>query len=191
MIRGTARTSFLGVKMINPAENGVDLGVKQDLDEAFRQHFGEICRRTYYLTGNRAVAEELAQEAFLKLWEKPPKQPDNISGWLHRVATNLSFNHLRKEKIRQSHTLDIAECERAIVHIDDQVGRNLQATAVRKILDSLTPRERMLLLLKNEGMSYREIGEALEIEEASVGSLLLRARRRFKELYQENYGGEV
>ncbi len=86
--------------------------------------------------------------------------------------------------------MDLTAAEQ-VVHIDDQIGRNLQAASVRQILEQLTPRERMLLLLKSEGMSYREIGLTLEIEEASVGSLLLRARRRFKELYLQSYGGEV
>ncbi len=66
--------------MINQVPQQEGAMVRPDLDQLFRLHFAEICRRTYYLTGNRAVAEELAQEAFIRLWERPPSQAGNLSG---------------------------------------------------------------------------------------------------------------
>jgi RNA polymerase sigma factor (sigma-70 family) len=177
--------------MINQVERRSQLTPMQDLDLAFKEHFAEICRRTYYLTGDRGAAEELAQETFVRLWEKPPGDAGNLAGWLHRVATNLAFNHLRRERPRQAKLAPLIEGEGTVVHIDDQVGRSGLTATVQEILSCLSPRERMLLLLKNEGMSYREIGAALSIEEGSVGSLLLRARRRFRKLYLDKTGGEV
>jgi RNA polymerase sigma-70 factor (ECF subfamily) len=56
---------------------------------------------------------------------------------------------------------------------------------VRRALDRLPEREQRLLLLQAEGYSYREIAEALELNEASVGVLLARARRAFRKTYEE------
>ncbi|MCL6638482.1 MAG: hypothetical protein K6T80_02210 [Firmicutes bacterium] len=58
--------------------------------EFFDRYYLAVCRRLTGLLGSRAAAEDVAQEAFLKLFQAPPADPANVGGWLNRVAINLA-----------------------------------------------------------------------------------------------------
>jgi len=158
----------------------------------FQQHWLRICKSLFRLTGDWHEAEDLAIEAFLRLYEHPPLEAHNLEGWLYRVATNLGLNALRARKRRwwyetqavrepgqtmgaHSYSIDPAQAV-------EQAQENQR---VRVVLSHMKPRSAMLLLLRQSGFSYREIAAALEIEPGSVGTLLARAEKEFGKKYKQ------
>ncbi len=103
------------------------------------------------------------------------------------VALNL-FRNARNTERRRRRLLSLVRGER--VHSDPSpaADRDLAVEEsrrrVRAAIDRLPERERQLLLLRAEGYSYRDLALALDLHEASVGTLLARARRAFRAVYQ-------
>ncbi|MFI5267353.1 MAG: sigma-70 family RNA polymerase sigma factor [Chloroflexota bacterium] len=178
----------------------VDLLMKPDsrfataaFEGFFRQHFAKVYGLLYRVTGNAQDAEDLSQELFLQLSKREPPVWDTpvAAGWLWKAATHLALNTLRGKRRR------VAREDRAVrqdlpVRLvaereQDPAGsllRKEQQQAVRQALNRLKPRESLLLLTRHSGLSYAEVAAALNLNPASVGTLLSRAERRFKDVYQ-------
>jgi RNA polymerase sigma-70 factor (ECF subfamily) len=128
------------------------------------------------LTGNRAVAEDLLQETYLRFLgaSRLPEADDHQKHYLFRIATNLARDHFRAERRRARVPLDRQELEAFTpdtVHAADRVHR---------LLGRLSSRDRELLLLAYvEGLTHQQIGQVTGLMRASVKPLLFRARRRF------------
>lgn len=133
--------------------------------------------------GDRVAAEDVAQEAFIKLLSNPPREERNLAGWLHLVATRLAYNHLRGERRRRERE------HRTALHgdgaIDDPtaVGEVI-AGAVHDALRRLPERDRLALIMRFHGYRYAEIATALGVEPASMGTILARAQARFRREYE-------
>lgn len=161
-----------------------------EFEELFHAHFGRIYRYLDRLTGEPELAADLAQETFIRLYRRGAL-PDAPGAWLISVAMNLLRNAKSTER-RRRRLLTPARGEH--IHSDPPPSpdeANEQAGAeergrVRRALDRMPERERGMLLLRAEGFSYRDIATALEVNEASVGVLLARAKRAFRELYEDN-----
>lgn len=105
------------------------------------------------------------------------------------MAVNLAYKHLQKEQNRRRRELKIAaedEHNRAGV---DPVTRRQEVRDVRAVLETLSRRDRTCLLLRFSGYSYAEIAEIIGVEPSSVGTLLARARSRFRDEYNRREGG--
>jgi RNA polymerase sigma-70 factor (ECF subfamily) len=155
--------------------------------ELFETHFHRLYRYIDRVSGDPELAADLAQEAFIKLYRRG-SLPDAPEAWLISVALNL-FRNARSTRSRRRRLLTIARGEAA--HSDPPPSPESAAAAaetrqrVRSTIDRLSERERRLLLLKAEGYSYRDIAAALELNEASVGTLLARAIRAFRLIYED------
>ncbi len=151
--------------------------------ELFDAHFQRLYRYLDRLSGDPELAADLAQEAFIRLYRRG-SLPDAPPAWLVSVAMNL-FRNVRSSQSRRLRLLTPARGEG--LHSDPPPSPEQAAIAadsrrrVRSALDRLPERERRILLLRAEGYSYREIAVALELHEASVGTLLARAVRAFRE----------
>lgn len=145
-------------------------------------------RRLYYLLGERAAAEDLTQEVFLKLYRQPARERDNLGGWLLRVAANLAYNHLRGEGRRRRREESQYREEAGVIPLEEAVIRGQEARLVHQCLARLPPRDRICLLLKDAGHSYAEIAAVIQVDRNSVGTILARARRHFASLYSELEG---
>lgn len=154
--------------------------------EVFGKHFHRLYRYLDRLSGEPELAADLAQEAFVKLYRRG-SLPDAPEAWLISVAMNL-FRNEKSTRSRRRRLLTVTRGEGA--HSDPPLSPEGAAVAedtrrrVRSAIDRLPERERRILLLRAEGYSYRDLAAALELNEASVGTLLLRARRAFRETYQ-------
>ncbi len=157
--------------------------------ELFDADFPRLYRYLDRLSGEPDLATDLAQEAFLRLYRRG-KMPDAPEAWLITVATNL-FRNARSKRARQRRLLTSArgvgvqsdpppEPERA-------ADRAESRRRVRAAIEQLTERDRHMLLLRAEGYSYRDIAAALELRETSVGTLLARAKRAFREAYGDGF----
>jgi RNA polymerase sigma factor (sigma-70 family) len=153
----------------------------------FEANFARLFRYLDRLSGEPELAADLAQEAFVRLYQRGAL-PDAPEAWLITVAMNL-FRNDRGSRRRRNRLLVEAvpgdEPATAASLPDERVVAEETKSQVRAALDRMSERERRLLLLSVEGFSYREIARGLGLHEPSVGTLLARARRRFRSLYEE------
>jgi len=158
--------------------------------ELFDAHFKRIYRYLNRLSGDPDLAADVAQEAFIKLYQRG-SLPDTPEAWLISVAMNLLRNATSTNS-RRLRLLTPARGENVLSDPPPAPDRALETDdsrrRVRLALDRLPERERRMLLLRAEGYSYRNIAEALGLNEASIGVLLARARRAFRQLYEESFG---
>ena len=182
-----------------------DITAQDNFDDLFVACYEGIYRLIYRIVGTREEAEDLAQEAFLRLhrasylWREGPTEPErehNARAWLYRVAVNLAYNVLRGRKRLEQRELavddDIADASETSDPFDVALRDDLRSS-VRRILAGLPERQAQLLMLRYAGLSYRELAEVLRIAPGSVGTLLARAEAAFERAYRaagEVYGHE-
>ena len=154
-----------------------------DFDRIYREQRRAIERHLVYLTGDRALAEDLAQETFGRLYEgglaRDGATLRNPRAWLMTVASNLAYNHFRGEQRR-------AAREEATKATTTAAGpSDLDAVLdVRAALATLDARDRIVLMLRHTGFSYAEIAEAVGLAPSSIGTILARAQGRFRSAYE-------
>jgi RNA polymerase sigma-70 factor (ECF subfamily) len=153
----------------------------------FEAHFHRLFRFLDRVSGEPDLAQDVAQEAFIRLFRRG-SLPDAPEAWLVSVALNLFRNakSTRRRRLRLlTHDRSEAVLGDPAPAPDEAVLHQESRRRVRSALDRLPDRERHLLLLQAEGYGYRDLAAALELNEASVGTLLVRARRAFRQLYEE------
>lgn len=157
-----------------------------DVERLFRTYNVPLVRYLTRRLGDRDWAEEVAQETFLRALRQD--RIDNERAWLFAVATNLVRDEARKDARRRRHLALLAERERAEGPAEQEptsLERAQEAAMARRAVDALVERDRLALLMREEGLSYEEIAVALELSPGSVGTTLSRARRRLVEVYEE------
>jgi RNA polymerase sigma-70 factor, ECF subfamily len=157
-----------------------------DVERLFRTYNVQLVRYLTRRRGDRDWAEEVAQETFLRALRQD--RIDNERAWLFAVATNLVRDEARKDARRRRHLALLAERERAEGPAEQEpttLERAQEAAMARRAVDALAERDRLALLMREEGLSYEEIAVALELSPGSVGTTLSRARRRLVEVYEE------
>ena len=155
-----------------------------DVERLFRTYNAALVRYLTRRLGDRDWAEEVAQETFVRAL----RQDDvvNERAWLFAVATNLVRDEARKDARRRRHLALLAEeaRESELNSEPNTLERAQEAAFARKAVDALAERDRLALLMREEGLDYQEIAEALELSPGSVGTTLSRARRRLVETYE-------
>jgi RNA polymerase sigma factor (sigma-70 family) len=156
---------------------------EQNFRTTYEKYYDTIFKRISYLTGDMHVAEDLTQEVFMKLYNSPPDH-NNIAAWLNKVSTNISYNYIRDRKIHEGKNEVIYEKEMDnVVSIEEAAINNCEVDLTKKVLNMLSPRDRMCLLLKFSGYKYSEIAEVIGVDKNSVGTLISRAQAKFKDNY--------
>jgi RNA polymerase sigma-70 factor (ECF subfamily) len=149
----------------------------------------------YRMTRNQAVAEELAQEVFLRVFRSREtyRAEARFSTWLYRIATNLGVNHARDtrhERTASTVYLDEADAESGTTPdvadqtpgVESSMLRNERMAAIRDHVMALPDRQRMAVLMhKYEGMDYKQIGDVLKLSESATKSLLFRAYQTLRD----------
>lgn len=156
---------------------------EQNFKATYEKYYDPIFKRISYLTGDIHAAEDLTQEVFIKLYNSPPDH-ENIPAWLNKVSTNISYNYIRDKKIHEGKNEVIYEKEMGnVVSIEEIAINNYEVDLTRKVLNMLSPRDRICLLLKFSGYKYSEIAEVIEVDKNSVGTIISRAQGKFKDNY--------
>ncbi len=161
----------------------------ENVDRLFRLYHQPLVRYLTRRLGDRDWAEEIAQETFLRALRQEALSSER--SWLFAVATNLVRDDARKAT-RQRARLQLLAAEQldrvqepAVLSME----RDEERAFARKAVDALAERDRLALLMREEGLDYDEIAEALQIARSSVGTTLSRARRRLAEHYEALQGG--
>ena len=162
----------------------------QDVERLFHLYHDPLVRYLTRRLGDRDWAEEVAQETFLRALRQ--ERLTNERAWLFAVATNLVRDEARKDARRRRHLALLAEQARdeAVEPEPTSLERAQEAAFARRAVDALVERDRLALLMREEGLDYNEIAEALGLSPSSVGTTLARARRRLVEAYEALQAGE-
>jgi RNA polymerase sigma-70 factor (ECF subfamily) len=158
-----------------------------DFDAVFRAHYPRLARIVARIIGDPARAEELAVEALWKLWRSPEAHGEGAGGWLYRTAVRMGLNELRGSMRRARHE-SLADLTASFPDPEQARAAAEERRQVREVLAVLDPRQAALLVLRTSGLSYEEIASALELNPASVGTLLSRAQQAFRKDYVKRYG---
>ncbi|MEJ2690992.1 MAG: sigma-70 family RNA polymerase sigma factor [Deltaproteobacteria bacterium] len=186
------------------AERKLLARIKEGDDSAFEilvaEHSSRMLSLAWRLAGNREEAEDIAQEAFLRLHRSIVdfRGESSIATWLHRTVTRLAIDYLRRQKIRQrifffrrnSQEVDPLDFVPSSTPSPDEryfageIGRHLEIAMQR-----LSAQQRVVFSLRHfEEMPLREIADLLELEEGTVKSHLHRAvsilRKKLKDLQE-------
>ena len=152
-------------------------------DEAFELHHRIVYRVAYARLGDAALAEDVTQEVFLKLYRNLGKVPrdEGLRAWLLRVTINEARDLSRRR--RRASAREEAFAQRASERYAFDCEKRLEVDEVRRALERVREPARSCLLLQQQGLSYREIAQILSLNERSIGSLIARGRREFLRLY--------
>lgn len=162
-----------------------------DMQEHFCRYYPSVCRQITFILGDSGLAEDIAQEAFLKLYQSPPDNRSAVGGWLFRVAKNLAFNLIRSEKSRSQRELKVQEEHYGEISSEETVVRKEETAMVHQVLNTLGERDRTCLIMKFSGFSYEEIARATGAKKASVGTIIARAQAKFRERVLELKGSDA
>lgn len=154
----------------------------------YEKYFPIVYKQLYYLVGSNELAEDLAQEVFIKYYNKS-EEIEFLGAWLSKVTVNTALNYLRGEKRRMQREESIFEEVDSIFLLEDEIIRNEEVKFVRMILSSIPDKQRICLILKFSGYSYDEIHDATNIPKNSIGQLIARGKQKFLQLY--NKEGEL
>lgn len=155
----------------------------------FMEHWASVYRVLRRLVGDPAEAEDLALEAFLRLYRHNQKKREvqNAGGWLYQVATRLGLNSIRDWKRREQYELSAGKYaleETAELSPAEILAQAEERQQARLALSRMNERQSQLLILRHSGLSYKEIASALNVAPDSIGSLLIRAEREFEKHYR-------
>jgi RNA polymerase sigma-70 factor, ECF subfamily len=193
----------LGTESAGLSDADVMLRAKAGDDSAF-DYLVEKYRRPmlnfmYRMAHNAAVAEDLAQEVFLRVYRSRESYEASakFTTWLYRIATNLAVNHARDTRHERpekmvsldepdkdsGRTLDVAD---GSLTAEEMLVRRERLTAIRQRVQGLPERQRIAVVMhKYQQMDYRQIAEVLKLSESATKSLLFRAYETLREQLKE------
>jgi len=151
-----------------------------DVESIFAEHYEGLFRYLSRLTGDPDLAADVAQEAFVRLVERRPEN-NGIRAWLYRVATNLVRDDSR---VRRRRVEILQGSPDRAPYGDTPVGADMaleiqeRRAFIRAALETLSERDRTILLMREQGFSHREIAVAVGTTTKSVGSMVARALRK-------------
>jgi len=183
--------SSVNLKTSAPNANEFDLVAQAK--EGDRHAFGElvlhyrkrVVNLVYRMCGDSEIAQDMAQEAFIRAWNKlPGYNPRSAFGnWLYRIATNATLDLLRRE--RDTVNVDDLPLATPGNSLESSIETRDRAELVQKAVLSLPPASRSVLILREYGaLSYREISDTLSIPIGTVMSRLSYARMRLSQILE-------
>jgi RNA polymerase sigma factor (sigma-70 family) len=165
---------------------------ERSFEELFVEHYPRLVKTLIRLTGDRGQSEELAAEAFCKLYKQRP--PENSAGWVYKTALNLGLDALRANSRR------VRREERAGREAlrNEQPGGPLQELLaeeqrgrVRAVIAQLKPVHGQVLLMGSSGFSGKEMAGVLGLNPDALYMLVARAKAQFEKKYVQLYGRGV
>jgi RNA polymerase sigma-70 factor (ECF subfamily) len=158
-----------------------------DIERIFRAHYARLARVIAKVVRDPARAEELAVEVCLRWSVSRKAEGENAERWLYRAAVQTSLNELRRQTRRSRYERLVSFVRRSPTP-EELLATRQEQELVRLVLASIEPRQAELLVLRGQGCSYEELAATLNLNRASVGTLLSRAQHAFRKEYMRRYG---
>jgi RNA polymerase sigma-70 factor (ECF subfamily) len=171
-------------------------GERAAFDSLVRRYDQSVLRLALHMLGNEQDAQDVNQEAFLKVYRHLGNFRFECSfyTWLYRIVTNLCLDHLRRRKSRREDPATVIDSRgdemdllsnisdtRSMANPARELDRKSMGESINQALDKLTPRERTVFELKHyQGLKLRTIGEMLSTTEETAKNTLFRATRKLR-----------
>ena len=193
--------SVLSISSSNLGENGDALaallvaakdGQPEALAEIYELYFKKIYRFIFYRVSHKEVAEDIAEEVFIKAFSRISSIRANATfeGWLYRIAKNLVIDYYRQK----NPTVALEEVENTLVYqsnVIDAINLSEQQKILLQILKELGAEQQVVIKLKFlEGLENAEIAELLDKNEGAIRVIQHRAIAKLRELIVKNHQGQ-
>jgi RNA polymerase sigma-70 factor (ECF subfamily) len=187
-----------GPSRVNDAEliRAAQQGDQAAFEELVRQYDQPVLRLALHLTGSEQEAQDIYQEAFLKVYRNLSSFRFECSfyTWVYRIVSNLCMDYLRRKQVRkedpsvrtssEGEEFDLLEQvpdERSGASPEQDLARRELGARIARALTKLSPRERMVFEMKHyQGLKLRTIGEALNTTEETAKNTLFRATQKLR-----------
>lgn len=158
-------------------------------DEVYRKHYHELRRFGRQLNISCEKCDDLTQETFLRYYMEVKKDVifENPRAWLYKVFLNLFKSDLYLARREQIDSEFLVRSEGSTGDLHEEYSAIEKQRIVLEMLDRLTEKDKEILLLYHQGLSYAEMAEILEINPNSVGKTLVRAIEKLKITLKTHY----
>jgi RNA polymerase sigma factor (sigma-70 family) len=158
-----------------------------EFDEAFNSHHRMVFRTARSVVQDCGLAEDVTQEVFIRLYKHIDsiKDEEMLKPWLIRVALNLARNTIRgniRANTREENYVKLND-DNTVVSVETEYEQQREISEINQALSKVKEPLRSCLVLKQQGLSYREIAESLSLNETSIGTYVARARAEFVKFY--------
>lgn len=152
--------------------------------ELYESEFVRLMRHAQYIVGSPEVAEDMVQEAFIRLMRTPPSKPDRVRAWLKTVVGHLALDYLRHQK-RHDKALSNLEDRSLLSESPEDISLlTFDLDRMKEALAELGERDQKALWLRHSGYSYQEIAKRVGCPADQVGVLLIRAMKKLRSHYE-------
>jgi len=156
-------------------------------EEAFTLHHRTVFRAARSIVRDPGLAEDVTQEVFIKLYKHQDSIVDKemLKPWLIRVALNIAKNTIRGNIRANTRDENYVKetVENSVFSIESEYEQQDEVDQINRALYKIKEPLRSCLVLKQQGLSYREIAESLSLNETSIGTYVARARAEFSKFY--------
>ncbi len=157
----------------------------------FKRYYKDLHRFAFTYVRDSTIAEEMAQEVFLYIWEKRKniEIQTTLKTYLYSAVKNKCLNYIKLELPKQQSMADISEVMLSVSTVSKDEGENEQLRRyIQKAIDSLPKKcRRIFLLSRNAGMTYEEIAEDLDISKKTVENQMGIALKKLREALETVY----
>ncbi|MGH9821589.1 MAG: RNA polymerase sigma factor [Pyrinomonadaceae bacterium] len=160
---------------------------KVGFEEAFALHHRTVFRAARSVVQDAGLAEDVTQEVFLRFYKHRDSIADEemLRPWLIRVAINLARNtirgNIRANTREENYVKESAEL--SVYSVESDYEERAGISEIRQALSKIKEPLRSCLVLKQQGLSYKEIAGSLDLNEGSIGTYVARARQEFARFY--------
>ena len=160
---------------------------KIEFEEAFTLHHRTVFRAARSVVNDAALAEDVVQETYLRLYKNLDaiQTEEMLRPWLIRVAINVARNtvrgNIRANTRDETYVKETGKTVTPSVEMDYEEYTGV--SEIHRALNRVKEPLRSCLILKQQGLSYREIATSLELNESSIGTFVARARAEFARFY--------
>ena len=156
-------------------------------EEAFTLHHRTVFRAARSVVQDAGLAEDVTQEVFIRLYKHIDTLPnlEMLRPWLIRVALNVAKNTLRGNIRANTRDENYVKetVGNSIFSVETEYEQKSEVSEINRALNKVKEPLRSCLVLKQQGLSYREIAESLSLNESSIGTYVARARAEFMRFY--------
>ncbi len=154
---------------------------KEQFKTLFDLYFDHISRYLYYRCGDTSISTDLAQDTFMRVWEKQMDLlPDRDTGLLYKIAGDLFVSNMRREKLRQESPKEI-RFEQRDSSPEDELQYSELKEKYEKVLMKLPENQRVVFLMsRTEELSYQEIATRLSLSVKAIEKRMSGALNRLR-----------